>query len=163
MKQWVIELPGHHTSNEYLSLIKEDNTSYLEEYLWQPADYITDYSSTQQTLAQVSDCAGHMEYMVFNTFSITSQSLIAIAFNAKEYSTHELFYSCVGCYLDMVVSRADDAAIMLVSTHEDKLNTKDLLNRSKEKKEVYRRAKDQLILRLQSRCTTLLRRQAKNQ
>ena len=86
-------------------------------------------------IIQIYDCAGHNEYMLINTIALTEKSLVIIMFRPKHYFDHKCFYQTVGCYLDMVLSKLTDAAILLVAGRWDEMKEGDfLMKRNKEGK-----------------------------
>ena len=105
----------------------------------------------QSIKIRVYDLGGHNEYTLINTICLTEKSLILLLFRSSNYLSHEdSFYQTIGCYLDMILSKTSDAAILLIAGRMDELQNDDFLiaNDKKELENLFQLSKDHIEMRL---------------
>lgn len=101
----------------------------------------------------IYDLGGHNEYTLLNTLSLTPKSLIIVMFRSCDYFSHEeSYHQTIGCYLDIVLSKTSDCAILIVASRYDEVEVDDnhflMANHHKELKTIFSIAKQQLKERL---------------
>ena len=102
------------------------------------ANQLPNMGGSNFLLAKLIDSGGHVEYTLSTTFSITPKSLIMVMFNSKIYTSHmDCYNRMIGCYIDIILSRTKDVAILLVAGHADECNPFLLENDKKQLKDIF--------------------------
>ena len=162
MEQWKVTLTPEPMGNsrlefvddfEYIWKSKKDN-AYYQEYYQQYDKVLVKYWSSngegdkmrmyENDQAEIFDCAGQETYTVMTATSLTSNSLCIVMFNAKAYTDHSKFGPMIGTYIDIILSKTKECAIILVASHEDQLKKEDFLWEEAHKHQVFGRAKNQV-------------------
>ena len=107
MKEWSIPLYEPNKISDYLKLEEEDKEIHLEEYSLcmteEESRLVDTHCIHKYNIVQVFHFAGQMGYMVFNTFSVTPTSMVAVVFIVKYYENKTCYYSLVGVFMDLKI------------------------------------------------------------
>lgn len=141
MAQWEIDVVQNENKGILTKHDAKDKNNCFLEYQFNPTMQDNDYEEQVESMGHdfksadenidtneesdkiyAYDCGGQGQYSLLNTISLTGKSVIAIFFHIPIYTSHEDSYQqCVGAYVDMILSRNREVAVILVASGEDQL------------------------------------------